>query len=102
MVGLGCSNVATFCAVFLVASIRYWRHRVHRGVGGVALRTGGGDISGRRSIDAPLRVEAIVPPRIRAAVGQMLSNNAFERTVGHRGPRLAAARSLWSAAQLGC
>jgi hypothetical protein len=31
----------------------------------------------------------------------MLPNNAFERTVRHRGPRLAAARSSWSAAQLG-
>jgi hypothetical protein len=32
---------------------------------------------------------------------ELLSNNAFERTVKHRGPRLAAARRLWSAAQLG-
>jgi hypothetical protein len=31
----------------------------------------------------------------------MLSNNAFERTVEQRGPRLAAAQRLWSAAQLG-
>src|SRR5579859_719810 len=30
-----------------------------------------------------------------------LSNNALERTVRHRGPRLAAARSWWPAAQLG-
>jgi hypothetical protein len=30
-----------------------------------------------------------------------LSNNTFERTVRHRGPRLAAARSSWPAAQLG-
>lgn len=29
------------------------------------------------------------------------SNNAFERTVGHRGPRLSAAEPLWPAAQLG-
>ncbi len=29
------------------------------------------------------------------------SNNAFERAVCQRGPRLAAARSSWSAAQLG-
>ena len=29
------------------------------------------------------------------------ANNALERTVRHRGPRLAAARSLWPAAQLG-
>ena len=28
------------------------------------------------------------------------SNNTFERTVMHRGPRLSAARSSWSAAQL--
>jgi pimeloyl-ACP methyl ester carboxylesterase len=28
-------------------------------------------------------------------------NNAFERTVEHRGPRLAAARASWPAAQLG-
>jgi hypothetical protein len=31
----------------------------------------------------------------------VLPNNAFERTVRHGGPRLAAARSLWPAAQLG-
>jgi hypothetical protein len=31
----------------------------------------------------------------------VLSNNAFERTVGHRGPRLAAAQRWWPAAQLG-
>jgi hypothetical protein len=29
------------------------------------------------------------------------SNNAFERSVGHGGPRLGAARSSWPAAQLG-
>jgi hypothetical protein len=31
----------------------------------------------------------------------MMPNNAFDRTVKHRGPRLAAARSSWPAAQLG-
>ena len=31
----------------------------------------------------------------------MLSNNAFERSAGPPGPRLAAASALWSAAQLG-
>jgi hypothetical protein len=31
----------------------------------------------------------------------MTPNNAFERTVMHVGPRLAAARSSWPAAQLG-
>ena len=31
----------------------------------------------------------------------MLPNMSFERTVGHRGPRLAAARAAWPAAQLG-
>jgi hypothetical protein len=31
----------------------------------------------------------------------MTANNAFERTVGHRGPRLAAASASWPAAQLG-
>ncbi len=31
----------------------------------------------------------------------MTSNNAFERTVEHRGPRLAAARRRWPATQLG-
>jgi hypothetical protein len=36
-----------------------------------------------------------------AMCGVMTSNNAFERTVKHRGPRLAAARASWSAAQLG-
>jgi hypothetical protein len=30
-----------------------------------------------------------------------LSNNALERTVRHGGPRLAAARASWPAAQLG-
>ena len=30
-----------------------------------------------------------------------MANNAFELTVMHRGPRLAAARSSWPAAQLG-
>jgi hypothetical protein len=30
-----------------------------------------------------------------------MSNNAFERTVEHRGPRLAAAQRWWPAAQLG-
>jgi hypothetical protein len=31
----------------------------------------------------------------------MTPNNAFERTVKHRGPRLAAAQRWWPAAQLG-
>ena len=31
----------------------------------------------------------------------MKPNNAFERTVEHRGPRLAAAWASWPAAQLG-
>jgi hypothetical protein len=35
------------------------------------------------------------------AKGRSLSNNALERTVGHGGPRLAAASALWPAAQLG-
>ena len=34
-------------------------------------------------------------------VVEMPANNALERTVRHRGPRLAAARSSWPAAQLG-
>jgi hypothetical protein len=34
------------------------------------------------------------------ASAEMLANNALERTGEHRGPRLAAARSLWPAAQL--
>jgi hypothetical protein len=29
----------------------------------------------------------------------MMPNNALERTVRHRGPRLAAARAAWPAAQ---
>jgi hypothetical protein len=33
--------------------------------------------------------------------GKLLSNNAFEPTVVHCGPRLAAALAAWSAAQLG-
>jgi hypothetical protein len=36
-----------------------------------------------------------------AGLRGMLPNMSFERTVGHRGPRLAAARSSWPAAQLG-
>ena len=32
--------------------------------------------------------------------GNVTPNNAFERTVRHRGPRLSAARSSWPAAQL--
>jgi hypothetical protein len=36
-----------------------------------------------------------------AASAEMLANNAFERTVEHRGPHLSAARSSWPAAQLG-
>ena len=31
----------------------------------------------------------------------VLPNNALERTVRHRGPRLAAASAMWPAAQLG-
>jgi len=31
----------------------------------------------------------------------LLSNKAFERTVGHRGPRLAGVQASWPAAQLG-
>jgi hypothetical protein len=31
----------------------------------------------------------------------MTANNAFERAVGQRGPRLAAAEPSWPAAQLG-
>jgi hypothetical protein len=35
-------------------------------------------------------------------IGDVLpSNNAFERTVRRRGPRLAAAQRWWPAAQLG-
>jgi hypothetical protein len=30
-----------------------------------------------------------------------MSNNAFERTVRHGGPRLSAAQAMWPAAQLG-
>jgi hypothetical protein len=32
---------------------------------------------------------------------KVLSNNAFERSVGQRGPRLTAAEALCPAAQLG-
>jgi hypothetical protein len=31
----------------------------------------------------------------------MMANNAFERAVMQRGPRLAAARVMWPAAELG-
>jgi hypothetical protein len=41
-----------------------------------------------------------LPAPIRRAYG-LPSNNALERTVRHGGPRLAAARSSWSAAELG-
>ncbi len=45
--------------------------------------------------------QQLVWPRFPLKEAQMTSNNALERTVGHRGPRLAAARSPWPAAQLG-
>jgi hypothetical protein len=34
-------------------------------------------------------------------VEKLMANNAFELTVGHRGPRLAAARASGPAAQFG-
>jgi hypothetical protein len=40
-------------------------------------------------------------PRCTKLGGQLRSNNAFERAVSHRGPRLFAAWPLWPAAQLG-
>jgi hypothetical protein len=40
-------------------------------------------------------------PYIRIAQRHLMPNNTFERTVEHRGRRLAAAWSTWSAAQLG-
>ena len=33
-------------------------------------------------------------------MGTLTPNNTLERTVEHRGPRLAAARATWLAAQL--
>jgi hypothetical protein len=39
-------------------------------------------------------------PHIRIAQRHLMPNNTFERTVEHRGPRLAAARAPWPAAQL--
>jgi hypothetical protein len=39
--------------------------------------------------------------QLRGMETRSLSNNTLERTVGHRGPRLAAARSSRPAAQLG-
>ena len=51
---------------------------------------------------ATLRIDGEVSPREGIVrVVEALSNNAFERTVGHSGPRLAAARPSWPAAQLG-
>ena len=38
---------------------------------------------------------------ISRGLEMVLPNNAFERTVKHRGPRLAAAQRWWPAAQLG-
>ena len=38
---------------------------------------------------------------VEAELGKVTPNNPFERTVRHRGTRLAAARSSWPAAQLG-
>jgi hypothetical protein len=39
-------------------------------------------------------------PRIQGqTMNQVRSNNALERTVGHSGPRLAAAHAAWPAAQ---
>jgi hypothetical protein len=40
-------------------------------------------------------------PYIRIAQRHLMPNNTFERTVEHRGPRLAAAQPSWPAAQLG-
>ena len=39
--------------------------------------------------------------RCSVAYGRVTYNNALERTVGHGGPRLAAASASWPAAQLG-
>jgi hypothetical protein len=39
--------------------------------------------------------------RKAVASAQATPDNAFERTVAHGGPRLAAARSMWPAARLG-
>lgn len=39
--------------------------------------------------------------RGRRVRDEMLPNKLFERTVNHRGPRLAAAQALWPSAQLG-
>jgi hypothetical protein len=50
----------------------------------------------RRGINCPSRGVGVA-----TIVAWQRSNNAFERTVGHRGPRLAAAQSSWPAAQLG-
>jgi hypothetical protein len=36
-----------------------------------------------------------------AALGMVLSNNALQRTVVQRGPRLSAAQPSWPAAELG-
>jgi hypothetical protein len=45
--------------------------------------------------------QQFVRPRVPRKERQMTSNNTFERTVRHGGPRLAAALSSWPAAQLG-
>ena len=48
-----------------------------------------------------VRPARFVDPKVSpAGLRGMLPNMSFERTVGHRGPRLAAARAAWSAAQL--
>jgi len=56
----------------------------------------------RRRLSAILGASRVRATLARGAmVATLMPNNAFERTVGHRGPRLAAARSSWPAAQLG-
>ena len=49
----------------------------------------------------PKRIERLWNVELGSSSMIGLPNNALERTVKHRGPRLAAARSSWPAAQLG-
>ena len=59
------------------------------------------------SVNLGVRGRCVRSARVRAVREEqtekvtMLPNNALERTVRHRGPRLAAAQPSWPAAQLG-
>jgi hypothetical protein len=53
------------------------------------------------SCDKIFRADFLRGRAIAPRSQELPANNALERTMNHRGPRLAAARSAWPAAQLG-